>query len=284
MGKRINGGGDRSGPGGGGDELGAALLGVHRAYWTPAPEEKQRLLGARIEGMSWRDILRLHHLASLDLLHAAGLTRLGDERFEAMAKATAGPDAELCAALAGRLHGPTSPYRPRLAFVFQRGCPPEEPSQRGELANASLTHLGALEVIRLERDMRPTAVDFVPFDALHSVHVGPPSLFPPARLEYEQQGRNEVVALPLLYGPSWFTPQPRDRDGSTTAFVCHLEGASGGIGLGHQDFTNGSSVFGLGSIEQIAFPLDVEAPDFEERCRRRGLDPAQVRTGAAGRS
>jgi hypothetical protein len=270
-------GGGQDGAEGGSDELGAALLDVHRAYWTPAPAEKERLLRARIEGMSWRDILRLHHLTCLDLLHGAGLTRLGDERFEMMVDAAPGPDAELCAALAARLRGPTSPYRPRLAFVFQRGSASKEPSLRGPLTNASLTHLGALEVIRLEQDQRPTGVDFVPLDALHSVHIGPPSLFPPARLEYEEEGRSEVVALPLLYGPSWFTPRPRDRDGTETTFICHIKDVSSGLGLGHQDFTNGSSLFGLGSIEQIAFPLDVDAPDFEERCRKRGLDPAQVR-------
>lgn len=270
------GGGQPSGAGGGGDELGPALLEVHRAYWTPAPEERERLLQARTQGLSWRDLLRLHHLVCLDLLHAGGLTTLGDDRFQPMADAATGPDAELCASLAERLRGPTSPYRPRLAYVTQRGNASGEPNLRGPLANASLTHFGALEAIRLE-EMRPIAVDFVPFDALHSVHVGPPSLFPPARLDYEEPDRSEVVALPLLYGPSWFTPLTRDRDGSETSFVCHIREVSAGIGLGHQDFTSGSTLFGLGSVEAIEFPLDLSAPDFEEHCRRRGLDPEQVR-------
>jgi hypothetical protein len=134
-------------------------------------------------------------------------------------------------------------------------------------------------VVRLE-GTRPTAVDFVPFDALHSVHLGPPSLFLPARLQYEEAGRADVVALPLLYGASWFSGRPSDRDGSMTHFVCLRKGESGGIGLGHQDFFAGGTLFGLGSIEAIEFPLDLGAPDFDERCRRRGIDPAMLRATA----
>ena len=252
-------GGGASNPPPDDEDLGATLVRLHRAYWSPAPDEKQRLQAATIEGLSWRDLLRLHHLVCLDLLHAAGLTEASEDALGKMLELPEGPDAELYARLVERLRGPTSPYRPRQACIFQRRrvdpTPARpEPDLRGELSNASLTHLAALEVIKLE-GTRPTGVDFVPFEALHSVHLGPPSLFPPARLDYVEAGRGEVVALPLLYGASWFSARPSDRDGSMTHFVCHLKSTPGGIGLGHQDFTAGGALFGLGSIEAIEFQV-----------------------------
>jgi hypothetical protein len=256
---------------------------VHRAYWTPAPEEKERL-SARFAALDWRELLRLHHLVCLDLLHAAGLSTVGrtSPEMERQLDAQPGPDADLCAKSAARLLLPESPYRPRLSFIFQRKGDEtplnrRAPDQTGELRNASLTHLGALEVIRLDPQQRPAVVDFVPFDAIQTVHLGPPSLYPPARIDYEESGRSDVACLPLLYGPSWFTPEASDRDGSMTRFICHVKGLPAGIGLGHQDLTTGTALFGLGSLEVVEFPLDASAPDFQARCQKRGLDPSVVR-------
>ena len=44
-----------------------------------------------------------------------------------------------------------------------------------------------------------------------------------------------------------------------------------------QDEAGSWRLLGLGSIRRMAFPLDVAAPDFDERCRRRGMDPDWVR-------
>jgi hypothetical protein len=257
------------------EDLGAALVRVHRAYWTRSAAEKDDLV-SRAPSLDWREVLRLHHLVCLDLLAAAG------NDVEKSLDAAPGANTDLCVKTLERLRSPESPYRPRVAGVFQRGKgadAPRPPDLRGPLSNASFSHLGALEVIRL-KDQQPTAVDFVPFDALQAVNLGPPSLYPPARLDYEEPGRTEVVCLPLLYGPSWTTPDESDRNGSMTRFVCHIKGVEGGLGIGHQDFRCDQSLFGLGSVEGIVFPLVLDAPDFEERCRKRGLDPATVRQSA----
>jgi len=264
-----------------GEDFSAMLLQLQRAYWTPAPTEKERL-GERIDVLDWPDLLRLHHLNCLDLMHACGLTSASLDDFDQMSELAACADVELCAKLIERLASYPSPFRPRIALVFQRhrnGLPLAangEPEFRGELQNASLTHLGALEVIRTEQH-GPSAVAFVPFDALQSIQVGPPSIFLPARLEYEERDHSEMVYLPLLYGASWFSAEPILRDGSMTHFMFSSKETSAGMGLGHQDFVINEDMFGLASIELIEFPLDMRAQDFEEHCRKRGLDPGEMR-------
>ena len=54
-----------------------------------------------------------------------------------------------------------------------------------------------------------------------------------------------------------------------------------GVGLGQQDFCirgqdGGSSLFGIGSVTEISFPLDMRDPRFEEKVRARGLDPTEI--------
>jgi hypothetical protein len=259
----------------------AALMHLQRAYWTPSPTEKERLR-ERIDTLEWPELLRLHHLNCLDLMYACGLTGANLDDFDQMGELPASPDAELCEKLVEHLTSSRSPFRPRIALVFQRhriGQPlnaNREPELRGELQNASLTHLGALEVIRTEQH-RPAAIAFLPFDTLQSIQIGPASLFLSARLDYEEPDRSEVVFLPMLYGASWFTPEPILRDGSMTHFMFGPKGASVGVGLGHQDFLINEQLFGIASIELIEFPLDMRTLDFEERCRKRGLDPSEVR-------
>ena len=38
-----------------------------------------------------------------------------------------------------------------------------------------------------------------------------------------------------------------------TRFVLHHRDVEGGVGLGHQDFTSGDALRGLGSVQQIDF-------------------------------
>ena len=73
-----------------------------------------------------------------------------------------------------------------------------------------------------------------------------------------------------------------------TTFVAHLDskeigvlGASG-LGAGQQDLSirgqdGGRSMFGLGSVVEISFPLDMRDPRFDEKARARGIDPDEVR-------
>jgi hypothetical protein len=229
------------------EDLGAALMRLTRTYWARAPEELARLK-PEAETLPWPKLLRLHHLACLELLHAVGLTTTGGGM-----DLPASPEAELYVQTATRLSSATSPFRPRQAVVTQRPRG-EAPGKTitGELRNASATHFGALELIRLDKDNHPLALDFASFDELALVAVGPPSLFPPSKLQY-RDGRTEVACLPLLYGASWFSAQASDANGSMTRFVGHTPKVQGGIGVGHQDFMCGGVLFGLGSMQQLAF-------------------------------
>jgi hypothetical protein len=280
------------------DEVVRRALELQQAYWTFDLEEKNALLQRRAEapdqqdepdGLSWPERLRLHHLACLEML--------GDQPLDGLQAQPA--DAETTALveeLAWALLGPQSPYRPRLALVFQGEGELEEgdtPDQQGLLLNPALTHLGALEVIRVDEQVMPVEIDFVPMDALHAVVLPrPPSLLRVAQLLYEDQ-RVEMVLLPLLYGLSWRSGQATDTDGSMTRFLGHVElgdqapspghfaPGSLGVGIGHQDLVvhsdEGQNLFGLGSVRHIEFPLDISDPHFDERCRARGLDPEQIR-------
>lgn len=262
------------------EDFGTVLLQLQRTYWKSEPIEKEGLT-ERIESLDWNELLRLHHLNCLDLALDCGLANASLDDFDNMPDLPACPETELCKKLVGRLGSAQSPFRPRIGLVIQRShhgqlqSDNRESQLHGELQNASITHLGALEVIRIEQQL--PSVAFVPLDELQSIQIGPPSLFSSAMLNYEAPGRSEMVYLPLIYGLSWLTEEAILRDESFTHFMFSLKGISMGMGLGQQDFQINESLFGLASIESIEFPLDMRAQDFEERCRRRGLDPSDVR-------
>jgi hypothetical protein len=147
-------------------------------------------------------------------------------------------------------------------------------------------------VYRVDAANRPVRLDFVSFDELSGVVFGPPSLVRAAKLFYDD-GRGEVVLVPLLYGLTWAIGDEFDRAGRMTRFVAHLDdeelGALGasGIGVGQQDLSvrrrDGSgSLFGLGSVAEVSFPLDVRDPRFDAKARARGIDPDDVRRRTGG--
>jgi len=162
-----------------------------------------------------------------------------------------------------------------------------EPDMQGEFLNPSLTHLGCLEIYRVDGANRPTGVDFVAFDELTAVMFAPPNLVRAAKLFYDD-GRDEIVLVPMLYGLTWAIGNEHDRAGQMTTFVAHLDdeeiGAIGasGLGVGQQDFSvrnpdGGATLFGIGSVAEISFPLDMRDPRFDEKARARGIDPDEVR-------
>lgn len=253
---------------------------VQRAYWTYDADEQSRLERQGFEQLDWRERLRLHHLTCLQRLRAAGPER---------ALAT-----EKCREIVRRLAAADSPYRRRSAILWQRTSDhlgdERDPDLHGELLNASITHLGCLEIYRVHATDQPSRMEFVCFDDLAGVVFAPPHLIRGAKLNYED-GRSEIVRLPLLYGLTWAIGNQYDRAGRMTRFVADLKdpdigrvGASG-LGIGHQDLTlrraDGScDLLGLGSVSEIAFPLDVSDPRFDEKARARGLDPDDVRRQA----
>ena len=222
------------------EELGAALMRLTRTYWTRAPDELARL-APELDTLPWPRLLRLHHLISSELMHASGALDLPE-----------GENTALYVRTAARMVSASSPFLPKPATVIQRPRGTVQlPTRQGELRNASNTHHGALEVIRLKNN-HPVALDFIGLGELARVSFGPQSLFPPANIQY-RDGRNEVVCVPLLYGASWFSFEASDQNGSMTRFVGHHKQLQGGMGVGHSDFMCGGVMFGVGSVQQIDF-------------------------------
>lgn len=248
---------------------------MQRAYWTHDPQEQAQLESRGAEQLDWRERLRLHHLICLQRLNA------GPEHEAATEK---------CRQTVRRLIAPDSPYRPRAAMVWQGpSAQPggREPDMQGEFLNPSLTHLGCLEVYRVDSANRPARLDFVSFDELSGVAFAPPNMIRAAKLFYND-GRGEIVLVPLLYGLTWAIGNEFDRAGRMTRFVAHLDGeevgalGASGVGVGQQDFSvrghdGGSSLFGLGSVAELSFPLDMRDPHFDAKARARGIDPDEVR-------
>ncbi len=254
---------------------------MQRAYWTHNAEEQAQLEARGVQQLGWRERLRLHHLFCLQRINP------GPERAAATEK---------CRQTVRRLVAADSPYRPRPAMIWQgQSAQPEggrDPDMQGEFLNPSLTHLGCLEVYRVDASNQPTGIDFVSFDELSGVVFAPPNLIRAAKLFYDD-GRGEIVLVPLLYGLTWAIGNEFDRDGRMTRFVAHLDGeevgtlGASGIGVGQQDLSvrsqdGGARLFGLGSVAEISFPLDMRDPRFDEKARARGIDPNEVRARMGG--
>ncbi len=276
-----------------GGDIQEVLTGLQRAYWQFDADEKGRLLEKGLDGLSWTEALRLHQLCCLEMLQTErGKAELegsiGEETWNLMDDCPLDfwPD------LLARLVSAESPYRPRTCFVWQ-GEPgaseSNDPDLSGLLCNASLTHLGALEVIRLDADRQPAAVAFVGLDELKGIGMGPAAMFRAAMLFRDDRSEDELVWLPLLYGTSWYSGPEVDRDASLTRFIGLMEAPTiqlgFGIGIGHQDFILGdeksrTAMFGFASVGEVMVPLELTDPKFDAKCRARGLDPDKIRQQA----
>jgi hypothetical protein len=259
---------------------------LQRAYWTYNPAEKESLLTRYPDSLSWPELLRLHHLACLELMNGVdGNAHWGE--LDHGQDAPKGAASELCTEVLQRLLSPNSPYKERHCAVWQ-GQPGQSeqrpPDMQGRMRNASLTHLGCLEAIRLDQHKQPIELIFIPFDDIRGVLLARPCLYRAARIFYED-ARDEMVWIPLNYGISWFTHNQYDHDGTLTRFCCHLHTGefSISIGIGHQDFvlaepgTRGQHLFGLGSIGELMFALEISDPKFDQKCRASGLEPSTIR-------
>jgi hypothetical protein len=248
------------------DEV-AEIVRLQTAYWTYQSQEETALLACGLERLSWQKLLRLHHLHCLALAEQTSLLReiQGDDDRAAAVDAARAAARERCQRSSERLLSPASPYRRRFGMVWQYKSATQErrpPDIEGQMSNASLTHLGCLEVLRLDEAMRPSAVGFVAFDNLRTVAFGPPGLFRAARLVYEDGRPDEVVWVPLLYTFTWRTTDELCRSGRMTRSFGYMQikgpTAGFGLGLGQHDLRaekqDGMSVFGLGSVTEMAFP------------------------------
>lgn len=265
---------------------------LQHAYWTHNPTEKAALLIRYPASLSWTETLRLHHLVCLELLSSKeGNPQLMGEVMQL--DAPKGDTHDLCQALLQRLLSQNSPYKARHCAIWQgeagqSGRRP--PDMQGQLQNASLTHLGCLEVIRLDSQNQPKELAFIPFDDLRGVLFAQPSLFRAAKILYEDS-KEEIVLAPMIYGISWLTNNEFDHDGTMTRFCCQLpiDEFDMGIGVGHQDFvlavpkTKDKQLLGLGSIGEVMIALELNDPKFDQKCRSRGLEPSAVKQQMTGK-
>lgn len=300
------------------DPIGERAIGLQKRYWSPAPDELRELEGRGLPALDWAEKLRLHHLRCLALLDAGdGLLRRG-----LLAPAAERPSAselegaidpglrERVAASAKALLGRRSPYRPRHGFAWLGDGPPEGDAVpysdfQGRIVNASLTHLGCVEIIRLDpATLEPAALEFLPFDQVMTLARGPrehaSAPFIPARILREYGQGELVVLLPLRYGLSWFALEPELLRGEATREVAaiQLRGLADvaksfhepldrrmlGIAVGLQrlevlsdDAQEGLGRFELGAAYQISLAIDQDDPRFDDKCRGRGLDVEATR-------
>ena len=264
---------------------------MQQKYWTPNLDEKESLLEKGIDQLTWNESLRLLHLACLEMLTESPcreqLMKYGAEPGEIQA----GENRDLILRLVKRLKSEDSPYKPRFVSVYQwrPGMSAErEPDMQGLFYNLSLTHLGSIEVIRLDDKQQPIELSFISLDELHRVVILPdPGPYRYAEFEFNDDRPKEWVLLPLQYGISWMTDNTMDHDGTFTRFICHLKTVNDkqielpGLGVGQQDYLIGEGenrrMLGLGSIAVLRVVLSTDDPKFEKKCRALGINPEEIR-------
>lgn len=304
------------------DPVAERAVALQKRYWTPNPEELALLEARRFNTLEPRELLRLHHLRCLALLDARdGILRRGllapiAERPSATEQRAATDPAlqEKIEQSAKALLGRRSPYRPRHAFTWLGAAPPDGDAIpysdfQGRTLNASLTHLGALEVIALDSNFEPAQVELIDFDQILTISFAAGQLaatapFRPARILREYGLEERVVLLPLRYGLSWFAHEAELLRGTAEHQVANIElgGLTGsprlaassphdrralGICVGPQrlevlsdyaeDGDRGLSRFALADAYQISLAIDQDDPRFADKCRGRGIDPEATR-------
>jgi|GEM_PF-1331242 len=292
------------------DELVAGLVqgavDLHQAYWSPDPDAKAKLLDKTTDELSDDEKLRLLHLMCIDLMW----NRLDDEDMNE--DIPDGPERDRMRELRDALMcdgKPQSPVPTAMAWLGHGGGGSEArpPDHTGRLCNASLTHLGLLEVVRIdEKDMVATCVSFIPLASIARLMVAGASLMSAARISYTDGRDDEKVLVPGLYGLSYHSPHAHDQDGSRTRFPLHLQhddeddlrhhGPSMGIGIGTCDFhlwpsdvddeevegsqegdPSGHVLFGISALNELVQPLSISDPDFDAKAKQRGIDPDEAR-------
>ena len=301
------------------DALTERAIGLQKSYWRPDPEQLAELEGRGFAQLEWAEKLRTHHLRCLALLDAnddllrRALLAPASERPPA---SEAKPDEVLLtkiAASAKSLLGRRSPYRPRHGFAWIGGAAPEGEDIpysdfQGRVLNASLSHLGSLELIRLDEQLEPERLEFLPFDEILTISRGqlpeaaltPPPPFVPARILLEYGQPELVCLLPTRYGLSWLAHEPALLQGEAEHALVPVE--LGGladpakavgnphdrrplslrVGLQRAEILSdyaeeGLGAFTLGASYQLSLAIDQDDPRFVDKCVGRGLDPDATR-------
>lgn len=257
------------------------------AYWSANPVELRLLTAKGLQALKWPARLRCHHLACVALL-AEGTAKeqfeegeIGDDELPLS------PLLKLVEETTSLLHATDSPFRPRVAAIWQGALDPRmqrQPNAFGVCSNASLTHVGCLEIVTLDDQHMPIGLEFLSYDEIHSIVMATPAQFRMSRI-FLEGGADIMALIPLQYGVSWKSPNDFDHDGSMTRFIGAVTprgcARPSGIGVGQQDLTceseGAATLMGMSSISQIEMVLDMSDPKFDEKCRGRGIDPNEAR-------
>ncbi len=259
---------------------------IQQEYWRRDTDEQRRLRALYPEQLNWREKLRLLHLTVMEWLHSKPLH---DTWLCAARQNDADAVIEeqcLIIKLISDLISEQSPYRSRVAAVWKGAEQPREDSPadiQGILRNASLTHLGCLEIIRVDEQALPVEIDFLPLDHIHAVVFLGQGPFRFGKVFYDDQREPEVVMIPALYGISWATDLDLDRDGNFIRFIAALgvDGVEFGLAVGRQDLRleakDGPVLVNLASLAKLEVTLLLEDPRFEQKCKARGWNPDMIR-------
>jgi hypothetical protein len=288
------------------------LVKLQQEYWAWKPAEWADLQARGWERLSWPQRLRLHHLNCLALLEQEPFrSQLSKEGVPTETEPATPPDhVRRCRESAERLLAEDSPYGLRCAVIWTGQSAPNDrspPDLVGMLCNPSLTHLGCLEVVRVD-DNNPPEIGFIAFADIHKLALWEPMVFRAVKITYEGGRPGEYAFVPLMYGLTGRSPSEDILTGRKTRFVAFLGGdgpaSAYGIGLGQQNLMirpdvvgpaapeygvgfgqqnfmirqkQGQTLFGFYSLAAANFGLGLSDPCFESKCRARGLDPAEVR-------
>ena len=155
----------------------------HRAYWTFNRKECDELTN-KYPTLSPGEKLRLLHLLCIEIANSnlgQKIINGGDIRADQYKKgAWETGSKDTIVKIVRELSSKDSPFRKRKCLLW-RGAPGEseqrEPDHTGEMRNASYTHLGSLEVIRIDENQNPIEMDFIPLDDISGAMFANPSLY-----------------------------------------------------------------------------------------------------------
>ena len=260
---------------------------IHRQYWTFNQQEYDQLKARFNNDLSEKEKLRLLHLLLLEFFESTeGQQCLNDDSMGAEEEGMKGEALTIVNQIVNELQSGQM-FSSKKCFLWQgdAGASQErEPDSQGDLINPSFTHLGCIEVIKMDDQQAPKAVEFIPLDDIRGILFAPPSLFRAAKILYEDERNEEIVYIPLNYGFSWLSNSSYDHDGSMTRFCSHIQledGSNIGVGIGQQDLQinnpeGNMSLMGISSVGELMVGLEVSDPRFEMKCKARGLDPQDV--------
>jgi len=126
------------------------------------------------------------HLICLEYLDSKDRKNIDDEDFNDELPFNDSKD--ICTEIIDCFLNKESPFCFKKGFVWQGEPGKSEkgnPDLQGDLLNASMTHLGCLEVIKIDKNENPAKVDFIPFDDIRGIIFASQSLFRLAKIFYD---------------------------------------------------------------------------------------------------